>query len=199
MSNVESEGRVRELLAQSDVRQAVAATLRLYGAEVFGFLTGVTDDPDVADDVFSAFSERLWKGLGSFRWQCSLRTWAYTVARNELARSRADLARKHRGVIGLSTAGSIKAPSQAVTPTMDRSSFRDAFARLRSALSPEDRDLLVLRVDRALPWRDLALLFLGDDASADALTREAARLRKRFQLVKQQLAREAAACGLLHV
>jgi hypothetical protein len=34
----------------------------------------------------------------------------------------------------------------------------------------------------------LALVFLGDEATAEAaLTREAARLRKRFQLLKEQL------------
>ena len=195
MDSAESEETVRALLAQGDLRAAAELTIRCYGAEIFGFLTGVMDDPDAADDVFSSFSERMWKGLPSFRWQCSLRTWCYTIARNELARHRADVQRKR--AVGLSTAGSIRAPSRQPTPLLQRSSFLDAFARLRSGLAPDDRDLLVLRVDRGLAWNELALLFLGSDAPPEDLTREAARLRKRFQLVKEQLARAASTSGLL--
>ena len=196
MSSAEAEETVRSLMAQGDLRAAADVTLRSYGPEIFGFLEGVMDDPDAAGDVFSAFSERVWKGILGFRWQCSLRTWSYTIARNELARYRSEGAR-NRGVIGLSTAGSLKAPSRERTPLHQRSSLLDAFARLRSGLAPDDRDLLVLRVDRGLAWNELALLFLGSDASADDLAREAARLRKRFQIVKKQLTRAASASGLL--
>jgi RNA polymerase sigma-70 factor (ECF subfamily) len=49
----------------------------------------------------------------------------------------------------------------------------------------------VLRVDRQLAWTDLARVLLhGDDTSTlteDVLRREAARLRKRFQILKEQL------------
>ena len=39
-----------------------------------------------------------------------------------------------------------------------------------------------------MAWEDLARVFLGDDEVLDAaaVTRESARLRKRFQLVKQK-------------
>jgi RNA polymerase sigma-70 factor (ECF subfamily) len=61
--------------------------------------------------------------------------------------------------------------------------------------------LLVLRVDRNLEWNDLArVLAEGDDGTAplaDAdVTREAARLRKRFQLLKEKLREMAKREGL---
>ncbi|HEY2516536.1 MAG TPA: sigma-70 family RNA polymerase sigma factor [Polyangiaceae bacterium] len=196
MSRAESEETVRRLAESGDTRAAADTTIRTYGPEIFGFLAGVMDDPDAAGDVFSAFSERVWKGIAGFRWQCSLRTWSYTIARNELARHRSDTAQK-RAQVGLSTAGSLQAPSRQPTPLHQRSSFLDAFAQLRSSLGPDDRDLLVLRVDRGLAWNELALLFLGQDATPADVAREAARLRKRFQVVKEQLTRAATASGLL--
>jgi RNA polymerase sigma-70 factor (ECF subfamily) len=50
-----------------------------------------------------------------------------------------------------------------------------------------DRMLLILRVDRELSWRDLARVVLGGSPTPVELEREAVRLRKRFQLVKERL------------
>jgi RNA polymerase sigma-70 factor (ECF subfamily) len=56
---------------------------------------------------------------------------------------------------------------------------------------------LVLRVDRDLQWNELAGIFLGDpSADAAALKKEAARLRKRFQLVKEKLLEQGKQQGL---
>jgi RNA polymerase sigma-70 factor (ECF subfamily) len=67
---------------------------------------------------------------------------------------------------------------------------------LRDRLPEEDRMLLVLRIDRKLDWKDLAHVFseTRGHAQPDAATieREAARLRKRFQVLKERI-RELAA------
>jgi RNA polymerase sigma-70 factor (ECF subfamily) len=75
---------------------------------------------------------------------------------------------------------------------------KNALRELRDRLPPEDRMLLVLRVDRQLSWTELAHVFL-DDAGPDAarVKQEAARLRKRFQLVKDRLRRWIIEQGLL--
>jgi RNA polymerase sigma-70 factor (ECF subfamily) len=61
--------------------------------------------------------------------------------------------------------------------------------------------LLVLRVDRRLDWNELARVLgeAGHDACVDpvSLARESARLRKRFQLVKNKLRELARREGLL--
>jgi len=56
-------------------------------------------------------------------------------------------------------------------------------------LSIEDRELLILRIDRELSFDEIAVLFVEDPSTTDepSLRREAARLRKRFQLIKDQL------------
>jgi hypothetical protein len=71
---------------------------------------------------------------------------------------------------------------------------------LREQLPLEDQTLLILRVDRQLPWRELALVMHDGDApapEADQLEIVAARLRKRFQAVKDKLRKLAIAEGLL--
>ena len=70
--------------------------------------------------------------------------------------------------------------------------LKDVYADIRSSLDEEDQTLLVLRVDRELAWRDIAIVLLGEEAPADDVTRKAASLRKQFERVKVQL-RELAA------
>src|SRR5258708_8381912 len=67
-----SEENVRAKIRTGDIASATATALLLYGADVFGFLARVLDDLDAARDVYSSFSERLWKGLSSFQWNCTL-------------------------------------------------------------------------------------------------------------------------------
>lgn len=58
--------------------------------------------------------------------------------------------------------------------------------------------MFVLRIDRKLPWHDLAHVFLEEAShSAERLKQEAARLRKRFHLVKDRLRRWMIEDGLL--
>jgi hypothetical protein len=66
-----------------------------------------------------------------------------------------------------------------------------------------DQMLLILRVDRQMEWRDLALVISTSDASPTAtldnaaLDREAGRSRKRFERVKAELKDLAKKAGLL--
>src|SRR5687768_6899943 len=62
--------------------EAAAAAIRGYGPEIFAFLVSRHHNDLHAEEVFSIWSERLWRGLREFAWACSLRTWAYTLARN---------------------------------------------------------------------------------------------------------------------
>ena len=77
---------------------------------------------------------------------------------------------------------------------------RSRFAELRDALPPDERELLILRVDRRLAWTDLARAMHDGEAepSADELSRGAARLRKRFQVIKQKLLEIGRREGLVH-
>ncbi len=85
------------------------------------------------------------------------------------------------------------------TLTFARTQTRSRLEKLRDELPPEDRELLVLRVDRGLAWDDLVLAFHEGAAPIDDATRarESQRLRKRFQLVKERLRDMARRDGLV--
>jgi hypothetical protein len=80
-----------------------------------------------------------------------------------------------------------------------RTWVRERLRELRGRLHEQDELLLLLRVDRALAWREIARVLLppGVDASDGLLPREAARLRQRFAVIKQRLRQWAMEEGLL--
>jgi RNA polymerase sigma-70 factor (ECF subfamily) len=183
-----------EACAAGDIEGATTAALRRYGPELLGFLVGVHGDHDAASEAFAVFSEKLWRSMPLFEWKCSLRTWCYRLVRHAAI----DVARGERSKnkVGLSSAPEVMELAARVrTETLSvlRTANRTALERLRDELPEEDRELLVLRVDRELEWREIAIVMaeasnrterIEDEA---ALKREAARLRKRFQLVTERL------------
>jgi RNA polymerase sigma-70 factor, ECF subfamily len=190
------EGAVHGRWKAGDVDGAAAHALRHYGAEVFGYLLAVHRDEDDARDVFSVVCERFWRTLPRFEWRASLRTYLYVLARSQSARHRRDEARRRARLEPLSEADAVPAEVREATRSCLRSDGPRSITRLRDALQPDDRELLVLRVDRGLAWPCLARVFLGDEADEAAVEREAARLRKRFQLLRRRLLDEGRARGL---
>jgi RNA polymerase sigma-70 factor, ECF subfamily len=194
-----ADERVRGLLASGDVARAATETLRSYGPEVLGYLDGSLRSRHDADEVFGATCERIWKALTGFEWRCTLRTWVYTVARHELWRFLKGERRRNLGRVSPAELDGVVVAVRTETDSAFRTEKRNKLQMLRDELSVEDRELLILRVDRALSWEDIALasLLKSDEPSAEEIHREAARLRKRFQLVRQRLAERARKEGLL--
>lgn len=181
MTRVDAE--LRPLLEAERFVEATTLVLRKLGPEILGFLSAVLGNVD-GDEVFAAFSESLWRSLASYRSQCGIRTWAYMLARQQIARHRKG-ARRHRlPQVRISELADVLQEVRRTCTTR-----RATLTRLRDELSIEDRELLILRIDRELAFDEIALLFVDDRDRADdqALCREAARLRKRFQLIKEQL------------
>jgi RNA polymerase sigma-70 factor (ECF subfamily) len=184
---------VQTLVRARDLKSATTAALEGYGPEIYGFLCALERNDDDAAEAFAQFGEDVWRGIAAFQWECSLRTWLYTLARNASHRLHRGLQRMN---VPLSQAPDIAALTRTQTRSFLRTETKDAFARLRTMLPPEDEALLVLRVDRQLEWTELARVLSGvtDDAE---LKRESARLRKRFQSVKERLIELGEKEGLL--
>ena len=194
---------VRSACAGGDWERAATLAVRGYGPELLGFLVATLGSETDAADIFGETTEALWRGLPGFAWESTLRTWAYGVARNIVRTRRRDARRRDRRTraAGEST---IEAVAQAVrTETLAflRTGNRTRLQQLRGALAEEDRMLLVLRVDRGLAWNELARVLRegqGDGPMSEAdVAREAARLRKRFQIVKDRLRELAKKEGLI--
>lgn len=186
------EERIRALCEAEDWSAAAACAIESFGPEVLGWLVVTTNDPTTSEEAFSLACEDLWRGISAFRWECSARTWFYTLTRRALIRfrKRADENPKRR--IALASFDAAERIRSGTAPWL-RTDVKDVFARLRAQLSEEERELLVLRVDRDLSWEDIAIM-LGENGDRATVN---ARLRKRFQLVRDKLRELASREGVL--
>ncbi len=190
------EAAIKAAWDREDFNAAISTALDRYGDELFGFLTALARDQTQAEDAFSAACERMWRGLPAFRWESTLRVWAYRIARNEFLRTTRDVARARKGV-PLSQVASIQKAIDRVrttTPPHERTEVKDRFAELRAELDPEDLMLLGLRIERKMAWADIAKVLAAAeeeprDTPPDA--REIATLRKRFARLKDRLRERA--------
>lgn len=188
-ARAEIERSAREACERGDFSSAVVSIVRGYGPEVFGFLVATHKSEQDASDVFSDFTLAVVRGLPNFRWGSSVRTWAYAIARNASHHFRRDGGRAAKRRASGSELDDIANGVRTSTLAFLRTSARSKLEQLRDSLEPEDRELLVLRVDRNFSWEDVAQAFHEGDEPLEgaALTRASQRLRKRFQLVKDTL------------
>jgi RNA polymerase sigma-70 factor (ECF subfamily) len=185
------EARVQQLLAEGRPSDAAAEAIRVLGPQVLAYLGALLKNESDAREVFSQFAEDLWKGLPGFRGEASLRGWAYRIAWHASVRWVRDPYRRRGERLETSQASRL---AQEVRSSIAEDAWRqERIARLREVLDPEERTLLILRVDRGLGWREVAHVLAEDGAEAPS---EAA-LRKRFERLKQKLGKAARAEGLL--
>jgi RNA polymerase sigma-70 factor (ECF subfamily) len=185
----EVEAAVRSRLAADDVAGATTLAVQHYGPQILGYLVAMARDQVDAHDAFARFCVALWRGLPGFRWRSSLRTWSYVLARNALHRERSRSPARHGPHLAPVDAPELAALAEQVrtaTAEYRRTATKSRFARLRDQLDPDDRTLLILRVDRRMGWREIAEV-LGEPTDAADLQRRAAGLRKRFERLKTTL------------
>jgi RNA polymerase sigma-70 factor (ECF subfamily) len=196
-----AESDVRERLERGDLRGAATVALETYGPELYGFPHALARDDDLAAEAFATFSEDLWRGLAKFRWESSLRTWSYALARNALWRLRRDPRRRADHNVPISdqseVAGLVANVRTSTLPFL-RTEVKDELAKLRAELDPDDHALLILRIDRRLSWRDIARALPGPDGDPDSeVDKRAATLRKRFERAKALLRDLASERGII--
>lgn len=188
----DAEARITGLLDRGDARGAATEIFRAWGPQLLGYLNATLRDEDAAQDAFAALSEDLWNGLPSFRRECPIRVWIWRLAWHAAARTARDpyRARGRRFATGeMSNLAAAYASVPTAVWTDERSAKLDA---LRAALDPEERTLLILRVDKQLPWGEVAQVLSTPESPVDAPA-----LRKRFERIKAKLAQHAREQGLV--
>lgn len=185
---------IRTRADSGDFGDAVTIALRGYGPEVLGYLVAIAHNESDAGDAFSLFCEDVWRGLPRFRWASSFRTWAYTLARHAHYRLSRDPERRQQKVALADSPELAELAVHVRTTTMLalRTAAKSKMTLLREQLEPDDRTLLVLRIDRRLSWQEIARVMAEEEPSDAEVTRAAATLRKRFERVKERLRKLAA-------
>jgi RNA polymerase sigma-70 factor, ECF subfamily len=184
------EETVLALVARGEIKEAVTLVLQAHGPEVVGYLENVLGDPDDARDIFQRTAEDLWNWLPQFRGG-SLRAATYRIAWHAAARFRREAWRRRRERMHTTMASRIAA---SITSPESRLATkpRDRLDRLRESLEPEERTLLILRLDREMSWNEVAEVLSSDGDPVDS-----AAVRKRFERVKDKLGKLAKEQGLL--
>jgi RNA polymerase sigma-70 factor (ECF subfamily) len=173
----ELEAAIQALLDEGRTHDAATAAVRGYGPPVLGFLVGALKDRDAAKDVFSQACENLWRNLPGFRRECALGTWFYVLAWNA---ARNYLNEAHRRRVRPLHTSEISQLAAAVRST-GVSHLHGTAAKLRDSLTPEERTLLILRIDRELSWKDVARVMDVDEPA----------LRKRYERIRRKLQQRA--------
>jgi RNA polymerase sigma-70 factor (ECF subfamily) len=181
----------RGFCESSDYRAAATLILTELGPEVMRVVHSRLRNETATSEVFSEFAENVWRGLPSFGFRCSVRAWAFALARNATHRYLSRDERRRRACVPLSAIGDLSARVEEVrksTLNHLRTTQRDRVSELRDRLAEEDQLILTLHVDRRMSFREIAYVTLGDENVAEArVNTETARVRKRFQLVKERL------------
>jgi RNA polymerase sigma-70 factor (ECF subfamily) len=196
------EQAVRAAFDANDLELAASRAIEGYGPELLSFLQARLRTQSDAEEAFSMFAEDLWKGLSGFEFRCSVRGYLYTLARNAANRwatSPQNRRERNLSMSGQASVANLIARTRTATELHRRTDVKDRVRALRDALPEQDQLLLLLHVDRGLPWREIALVMHEGEAPLDeeGVTRESARLRKRFERVKAELRELAVKAGLL--
>ncbi len=192
MAAMTPEERVRDLTAKGDLQQAATEALHWLGPEVLGYLTATVRSEADAGEVFSQFAEDLWRGLSGFRWESSLRTWAYRLAYHAAARFARDPYRQ-RGQRFETTMASRIADDVRRSSVLRHDLREQQLAALRAELAADEQTLLILRLDRGLSWREVGEV-LAEQGEAPA---DEAALRQRFHRIRDKLEKKARQAGLI--
>jgi RNA polymerase sigma-70 factor, ECF subfamily len=197
------EETIQDAFRAGDYARAATRALEVYGPELLSFLIARLRSESDGEEAFAMFAEALWKGLPSFELRCSVRCYLYTLARNSAARyASSPHNRRKRHVSLASENGALAAlidGARSATQLHKRTDVKSKVRALRDGLAADDQLLLILYIDRALPWREVAMVMneQGETLDEHALAREAARLRKRYERVKAELKALAQREGLL--
>jgi len=185
MESTEVERSLAAAHERGDRGALVEGLMDAYGGELLGFIAALVRDQDVARDLFADVWESVLTRSDDFEGRSSFRTWVYAIARNAALNHE-----RRRAPFRLSTRRAerlVAVPRPSTRPHL-RTTNKDRLARLRAHLDGPSQALLTLRVDRKMSWNDVARVLSDEPLTTDAEVRRAsARVRKRFDRIKERL------------
>lgn len=190
MSDAPIDDEVRAACERGDHAAAAGVIVRVHKSEIVAYLGSLTrDHHQLLQDAFSCWCEDIMRGLPGFRFAASVRTWSYTLARHAAARCIRDDQRRVRRLAGADVPVDIAAVVRSETADYLRTAMKDRLAQVRAELADDERELLYLRVDRQIAWREIEAIVRapGDPDDEAARRRREQALRKRFETLKRRI------------
>jgi RNA polymerase sigma-70 factor, ECF subfamily len=138
--------------------------LRRFEHPVYNLVCRLTDHPDDSADVTQEVFLKVFRGIGSFRGQSSLKTWIYRIAVNEARNHRRSFLRhrKHEVCLQLDAEDNVCCAERVADPgpspfkiALDHEAERLIEVGL-TELNPNFRAALVLRDVEGLAYEDIA-------------------------------------------
>lgn len=168
--------RVRALVKQGLLQEALQDTLTTLGPELRGYLRGTLADEMEGDDVFQEISIAMWERLSTFRFESSLRTFCYAIAHHRIINRLKRYSR--RNVVRLATGQGAELQARSQTSLLEHQRQSALVTAAAAQLEPAEREILILRSERGLSFADIAcILTLSNEASA----------RQRYRRAKERL------------
>lgn len=185
------EQHIRFVLKQELTREQLEDVFNLilgeYGHELIGYFRARTFDVARSEDVYQQWCLRVWRYLGSFRGDSTIRTWLYCLARSCL-RQYANTSHQNDSIDQNQLEQMPAKLLRTQTSLWRKTESKNKLWEVCKSLSDEEQELLLLRVMRRMSWADIAFIVNEDkDLDDETLKREAAALRKRYSRLKEHL------------
>ena len=172
--------------ARKGDQDAFAELVRLYEKKVFALTTRICKNPDDAAEAAPEAFLAAWQGLPSFRGDSAFSTWLYRLASNACI----DLLRRegrHRDAAGPSFNDDdhpVEIPDTAATPQelSERKELREEIESGLAALSPEHRQVLILREIHQLSYDEIAKILQLDQGTVKSRINRARKQLRKFLL-----------------
>ena len=149
---------------RNGVDSAYEVLIEQFQQPVFSLVYRLLDDPSEASDVVQEVFLKIFRNIGSFRGNSSLKTWIYRIALNEAYNHRRWFTRHKRQEVGLEKEDSDSLSFGDILPDPGRSAFdivsdHETHALIEQALAdvnPTFRAAVVLRDIEDLSYDEIA-------------------------------------------
>lgn len=172
--------------AREGDQNAFAELVRLYEKKVFALTLRMCKNPEDAAEAAQETFLAAWQGLPNFRGDAAFSTWLYRLASNACV----DLLRRegrHRDAAGPSFNDdevNLEVPDTAASPhdLAERAELRAQVEAGLAALSPEHREVLVLREIHQLSYDEISRILNLDTGTVKSRISRGRRQLRNFLL-----------------